>query len=114
MRTTTLLFSAIIAASSLLPASGAQAQSNSDRLPGSSPSQFYSTNHRNYMQGYVRNRTVPSVTYDGQIAVGTQLPSTYTYYDVDGNPEVRGYRYGRFNNRYIVIDSGGRVVDMID
>ena len=114
MRTSTFVFSALIVASSLTLSVGAQAQSASDRVPGSSPSAFYSTNHRNYIQGYVRNRTVPSVIYDGQIVVGIQLPSSYTYYDVDGDPTVRGYRYGRFNNRYVVIDSSGRVVDMID
>jgi hypothetical protein len=115
MRTSTLILATFMAAGAPMLVTVAHAQvTRSEEMPGNNPTKFYSTNQRTYVQGYVRNRTVPSITYDGQIAIGTQLPSSYSYYDVEGEPELRGYRYGRFNNRYVVIDSTGRVVDVIE
>jgi Protein of unknown function (DUF1236) len=115
MRTTAFVFSVILVAG--LPTLAVEAQAQTTRateLPGNDPTKFYSTSQRNYVQGYVRQRMVPSVQYRGQLEIGTQIPSTHTYYDIEGDPSLTGYRYARFNERYVVVDQNGRVIDVIE
>lgn len=65
---------------------------------------------------YVRERNVRSYDYDGRVAVGTALPSSgVTYYDVPDEYRVRpGYRYTVVNDRPVLVDSGRRIVEVID
>ena len=115
MRTTAFFFSAILAAGLPTLAVDVQAQSTrANEMPGNDPIKFYSTPQRTYVQGYVRQRMVPTVQYSGQLEIGSQIPSSYTYHDIEGDPALVGYRYTRFNERYVVVDQNGRVIDVID
>jgi hypothetical protein len=114
MRKIALIFSAMIIAGVPMAGTEVNAQSRTEPTPGSTAIDFYSTQQRSYLRSYVVRRTIPSVEYSGQLEVGARLPDSYTYYDVEGDPTVTRYRYGRFNNRYVVIDQSGRVVDVIE
>ncbi len=115
MRTTALVLTAMIAVTSPILAVEASAQvTRAEELPGNSPIKAYSIQQRTYLRGYVQKREIPSMDYSGQLAVGTQVPSSYTYYDIDGDPALVGYRYTRLNNRYIVVDQNGRIIDVLE
>jgi hypothetical protein len=115
MRTKTLILSLVIAATASMAAYPASAQINRpEDVPGSSPIPGYSAQQRTYIRGYVQRQVIPSVDYSGQLAVGGMVPSSYTFRAIDGDPAIIGYRYGRFNNKYIVVDQAGRVIDVIE
>jgi hypothetical protein len=69
---------------------------------------------RVYIRERVVTREVPSVRYEGEVVVGSELPSTVRYYEIDGRPSLSTYRYTRVNDRYVVVDSRGRVVEVIN
>lgn len=65
---------------------------------------------------YATSRRVRSYDYNGDIAVGTVLPSSgVTYYEVPAEYGVRGRRYTVVNDRVVLVDPGSRrVVQVID
>ena len=65
---------------------------------------------------YATSRRVRSYDYDGDIAVGTVLPSSgVSYYEVPAEYGVRGRRYTVVNDRVVLVDPGTRrVVQVID
>ena len=69
---------------------------------------------RVYVRERVVTREVPSVTYQGDVVVGRELPGTVRYYDLDGRASLDNYRYARINNRYVVVDRSNRVIEVID
>ncbi len=69
---------------------------------------------RTYVRERVVTREVPSVTYQGEVVVGRELPGTVRYYEIDGRPSLDSYRYTRINNRYVVVDRSNRIVEVID
>ncbi len=50
----------------------------------------------------------------GNIALGANVPSSVTMREVVGNPEYAGFRYGRWGNQYVVVDSMGKIVDTFE
>jgi hypothetical protein len=61
---------------------------------------------------YIAGQTVPPVTYNGQVAVGTTLPETITMYDV---PQYERYRWSYVNNQRVLIDRSTRqIVAVLD
>ena len=71
------------------------------------------TEDRTYVQGYVVKHPAQAVRIEGDVAVGTELPRTVRYYNFEGNERLRAYRYARVNDRYVVVDASGRVVEVI-
>ena len=65
---------------------------------------------------YATSRRVRSYDYDGDIAVGTVLPSSgVSYSEVPAEYGVRGRRYTVVNDRVVLVDPGTRrVVQVID
>jgi hypothetical protein len=65
---------------------------------------------------YAVREARPSYRWDGDVVVGSTLPSSgVTYYDVPADYGVRGYRYTRVNDRYVLVDPGSRrIVEVID
>ncbi|MCJ8519228.1 hypothetical protein ABID21_002046 [Pseudorhizobium tarimense] len=56
---------------------------------------------------YVMEQTVPSVTYQGDVVVGTALPNTVEIHTVDG---YNDYAYTVVNQRRVLIDPQTRTV----
>lgn len=50
---------------------------------------------------YVMEQSVPSVVYDGDIAVGSTLPDTVEVHTV---PDVDGYAYTVINDRRVIVE----------
>lgn len=73
-----------------------------------------STNDRTYVQTYVVKRPADNVVVDGNVAVGVTLPPKVRYHTFSGNERLRAYRYAQVNDRYVVVDSSGRVVEVIN
>ena len=67
-------------------------------------------------RSYVEGRKVRSYKYDQDVRVGATLPSSgVTYYDVPYEYHVKpGYRYTVVNERPVLVDSGHRIVEVID
>ena len=67
-------------------------------------------------RSYVRERSVRSYDYDGRVAVGSTLPNSgVTYYDVPNDYRVeRGTRYTVVNDTPVLVDSRGRIVEVIN
>ncbi|MDB5643301.1 MAG: hypothetical protein JWN07_2618 [Hyphomicrobiales bacterium] len=65
---------------------------------------------------YVVREGRPSYRYEGDLAVGAELPgSGVTYYDVPQEYGVRDYRYTVVNGRTVLVDPRTRrVVEVID
>jgi hypothetical protein len=65
---------------------------------------------------YVRGERRASYAYDGDVRVGTVLPSTgVSYYDVPEEYGARGHRYTVVNGHTVLVERGsGRIVDVID
>ncbi len=65
---------------------------------------------------YATSRRVRSYDYNGDIAVGTVLPSSgVTYYEVPAEYGVRGRRYTVVNDRVVLVDPGSRrIVQVIE
>jgi uncharacterized protein YcfJ len=69
---------------------------------------------RTYVQTYVRRTPRQSVRIREDVAVGTTLPSTVTYYEIEGRPSLSSYRYAYVNDRYVLVDGNRRIVQVID
>jgi hypothetical protein len=65
---------------------------------------------------YVVREARPSYRYEGNVAIGAELPRTgVTYYEVPTEYGVRDYRYTIINNRTVLVDPRtNRVVEVID
>ena len=65
---------------------------------------------------YTYRERRPSYRYDREVAVGVELPeSGVTYYEAP--PEYRvppGYRYTYVNDRVVLVDRRGRIVEVFD
>jgi len=113
MRNAVRTLAAILVLGAAVPAAQAQT-TRSEELPNNNPIAAYSAPNRTYVRSYLRDRTMPSVDYSGQLAVGAQVPSSVVVQGFEGDPAYSSYRYGRVNNRYIVVDQNGRVVDIVE
>ncbi len=113
MRTAALALTAILSLAAMAPAVQAQ-NTRSEEIPGNKPISTYSQENRTYVRRYVRDRTVPNVDYTGQIVIGSQVSPTITMHTFEGDETYTNYRYGRLNNRYVVVDQAGRIVDVIE
>ncbi len=61
---------------------------------------------------YVMEQSVPSVVYDGDIAVGTTLPDTVEVHTV---PNVDGYAYTVINDRRVIVEpQTHRVIQVLE
>lgn len=69
---------------------------------------------RVYVQRYVTTRSVPSVAYQGEVVVGSELPGSVRYYAIEDNPRLVQYRYAHVNDRYVLVDRSNRIVQVID
>jgi uncharacterized protein YcfJ len=69
---------------------------------------------RTYVQTYVRRTPRQSVRIQEDIRVGAELPSTVTYYQIEGRPALSSYRYAYVNDRYVLVDGNRRIVQVID
>jgi hypothetical protein len=112
-RAATIALSVLLAASAAVPAALAQS-TRAEELPNNNPSATWAYPNQVYFRSYVGTRPVPSVAFDGTVAIGAQVPSSVIVYGIEGEPYYRSFRYGRVNDRYIVIDQSGRIVDVID
>jgi len=56
---------------------------------------------------YVMEQEVPSVTYDGTIAVGTTLPDTVEVHTIQDHPD---YAYTVVNNQRVIVNPQTRAV----
>ena len=65
---------------------------------------------------YVERERRPSYRYQGDVRVGTVLPSSgVTYYEVPAEYGVRTYRYTIVNERPVLVDPGShRIVEVIE
>jgi hypothetical protein len=64
---------------------------------------------------YVSRERRSSYAYDGDVRVGTVLPSSgVTYYDVPDEYNARGARYTIVNERPVLVDRSRRIVEVID
>ena len=65
---------------------------------------------------YVRGERRASYAYDGDVRIGTVLPSAgVSYYDVPEEYGARGHRYTVVNGHTVLVERGsGRIVDVID
>jgi Protein of unknown function (DUF1236) len=61
---------------------------------------------------YVMEQGVPSVVYDGDIAVGSTLPDTVEVHTV---PNVDGYAYSVINDRRVIIEpQTHRIIEVLE
>jgi hypothetical protein len=64
---------------------------------------------------YVTRERRSSYDYNGDVRVGTVLPSSgVTYYEVPAEYNARGARYTIVNERPVLVDRGHRIVEVID
>jgi hypothetical protein len=64
---------------------------------------------------YVTRERRSSYAYDGDVRVGTVLPSSgVTYYDVPDEYNARGARYTIVNERPVLVDRSRRIVEVIE
>ena len=64
---------------------------------------------------YVTREKRRSFDYNGDVRVGTVLPSSgVSYYDVPEEYGARGTRYTIINDRPVLVDRGSRIVEVID
>lgn len=64
---------------------------------------------------YVTRERRSSYAYDGDVRVGTVLPSAgVTYYDVPDEYNARDARYTIVNDRPVLVDRSRRIVEVID
>lgn len=59
---------------------------------------------------YVTTQERPSVVYDGEVAVGSSLPSSVEVYDVPDSD----YSYTVVNKRRYIVDGDRRVVEVVE
>ncbi len=139
MRTAALALTAILSLAATAPTVQAQT-TRSEELPGNKPIAGYSMQQRDWMRTYVRARpmsefqgqtavgvpgsaqssantnatSAAGANVGGNIALGANVPSSVTMREVVGNPEYAGFRYGRWGNQYVVVDSMGKIVDTFE
>ncbi len=139
MRTAALALTAILSLAATAPAVQAQS-TRSEEIQGNKPIANYSMQQRDWMRTYVRARpmsefqgqtavgvpgsaqssantnatSAAGANVGGNIALGANVPSSVTVREVVGNPEYSGFRYGRVNNQYVVVDSMGKIVDTFE
>lgn len=67
-------------------------------------------------RSYVVRERHPSYAYDGDVRVGSVLPSSgVTYYDVPAEYGAGSHRYTIVNDRPVLVDpQSGRIVEVID
>ncbi|MCJ2043677.1 DUF1236 domain-containing protein [Methylobacterium sp. J-078] len=66
-------------------------------------------------RSYVTRERRSSYDYNGDVRVGTVLPSSgVTYYEVPAEYNARGARYTIVNDRPVLVDRGHRIVEVID
>ncbi|WP_156655693.1 DUF1236 domain-containing protein, partial [Methylobacterium platani] len=67
-------------------------------------------------RSYVVRERHPSYTYDGDVRVGSVLPSSgVTYYDVPAEYGAGSHRYTIVNERPVLVDpQSRRIVEVID
>ncbi|MCJ2034941.1 DUF1236 domain-containing protein [Methylobacterium sp. J-068] len=66
-------------------------------------------------RSYVTSERRSSYDYNGDVRVGTVLPSSgVTYYEVPAEYNARGARYTIVNDRPVLVDRGHRIVEVID
>lgn len=65
---------------------------------------------------YVRGERRASYAYDGDVRVGSVLPSAgVSYYDVPEEYGARGHRYTVVNGHTVLVErSSGRIVEILD
>ncbi|NEU10694.1 DUF1236 domain-containing protein [Methylobacterium sp. BTF04] len=64
---------------------------------------------------YVDRERHSSYAYDGDVRVGTVLPgSGVSYYDVPSEYNARGSRYTIVNDRTVLVDRSGRILEVIE
>ena len=64
---------------------------------------------------YVTRERRSSYDYNGDVRVGSVLPSTgVTYYEVPAEYNARGARYTIVNDRPVLVDRSHRIVEVID
>lgn len=64
------------------------------------------------VQTYVTEQRVPSVAYEGDVAVGTTLPGTVVVHTI---PQQDGYAYTIVNQRRVIVDpETHRIIDVLD
>lgn len=64
---------------------------------------------------YVTRERRSSYDYNGDVRVGTVLPSSgVTYYEVPAEYNARGARYTVVNDRPVLVDRSHRIVEVID
>ncbi len=68
---------------------------------------------RDYAVGYVRDNRRASVRYQGQLAVGAELPADVTLYEVQGRPSMRGYHYTYLNDRPVIVQNR-RIIQIVE
>lgn len=75
-----------------------------------------SDQHRREFHTYVVEEDVPSYTYDREVVVGAELPTSgVRYYEVPSRYGQTKYRYTVVNNRTVLVDPGThRVVQIIE
>ena len=73
-------------------------------------------NDRPRFRHYVEERHVRPYRYDGDVAVGTTLPSDgVEYYEVPSEYKVQKYRYTVVNGRTVLVEPGTRrIVEVIE
>jgi Protein of unknown function (DUF1236) len=116
MRKTSIILAAVIAtAMPVIASTGAFAQSSPTRAeeqPGAKPIEFLNAEQQGRMRTYMRTQNRASVVYNGELRVGTILPNTVTAYRFEGDPTLSSYRYVRLNNRDVIVDETGRIIDI--
>ena len=75
-----------------------------------------SEQHQPLFREYVVQQRRPSYRHQGEVRVGTVLPSSgVTYYEVPPEYGVRGHRYTVVNDRVVLVDPGSRrVVQVVE
>lgn len=74
----------------------------------------FSAEDRTYYRTRLMRENVPSARFEGNVVVGTELPSSVRYYDVENDPRFTNYRYTRLNDRYVLVNRQNRVVAVFE
>jgi hypothetical protein len=94
-----LLLSANMAGSHLALAQGA-----------TDAAQSYTAEDRAFLDRFIVQRSMPSMTTTETVRVGMQLPPSTQYHAIEGHPRFAGHRYTHINNNHVIVDATGRVV----
>lgn len=69
---------------------------------------------RRYIRGYVVERRVDNVVIDEPLARGRPLPRSVRTYVIEGDQRYQSLRYAHVNDQYLLVDSRGNVVGVIE